>query len=292
MEEEVFADCAKTGYLCYLCSETSQDTSSERTDSLKAYAGQLDWNTVEIPNYYSSEPIVHYPDTPFILTPETGSFFYGENAGNDEQFCSFEYDEYAPDYGFPEWHIPCGEFCAMAIFEYAIEASSTLPSADGKYTAENLNYWSGREHAWAEGVPGNGVGEHIRVTVNCGYNDGQTPGTVFFLDGDIEPDLYDGYMRYTQICIVNGYAKNQKTWEENGRVKRLLMCVEDRPFACLELEDTIHPQYFTLPFDAIKAAGGLETHFEFTIEEVYAGTRYEDTCLTGLVIDFMGRRGH
>ena len=99
-------------------------------------------------------------------------------------------------------------------------------------------------------------------------------------------------MRYTQICIVNGYAKNEKTWTENGRVKRLLMCVEDRPYAYLELEDTINPQYFTLPFDAIKAADSVEIHFEFTIEEVYAGTKYDDTCLTGLVIDFMGRHGH
>ena len=105
-------------------------------------------------------------------------------------------------------------------------------------------------------------------------------------------DIYDGYMRYTQICIVNGYAKNEKTWTENGRVKRLLMCVEDSPYAYLELEDTINPQYFTLPFDAIKAADSVEIHFEFTIEEVYAGTKYDDTCLTGLVIDFMGRHGH
>ncbi len=44
--------------------------------------------------------------------------------------------------------------------------------------------------------------------------------------------------------------------------------------------------------DTIKAADSVEIHFQFTIEEVYAGTKYDDTCLTGLVIDFMGRRGH
>lgn len=86
--------------------------------------------------------------------------------------------------------------------------------------------------------------------------------------------------------------KNEKIWKENGRVKRLLMCVEDHPYAYLELEDIINPQYFKLPFDAIKAADSVEIHFQFTIEEVYAGTKYDDTCLTGLVIDFMGRRGH
>ena len=44
--------------------------------------------------------------------------------------------------------------------------------------------------------------------------------------------------------------------------------------------------------DTIKAADSVEIHFQFAIEEVYAGTKYDDTCLTGLVIDFMGLRGH
>lgn len=289
LKSEVFADCARQGYLCY---ETSRDTRSEMADFLRSYAGQSGWNTARIPDYYSTAPIIDYPDTPLILKPEAGHFFYGENAEDNDQFCSFEYSDSAPDYGFPEWHIPCGEFCAMAVGKYEIEASSTLASADGKYTADNLAYWSGREHAWAEGAEGSGIGESIRITSSCGYNDDHTAGTVIFLKGDIEPDIYDGYMRYTQICIVNGYAKSQNTWEENGRVKRLMMYVEDRPYACLELEDTMNPQYFTLPFDAVKAADSVDIHFQFTIEEVYAGTKYEDTCLTGLVIDFMGRRGH
>ena len=71
LEKEVFVDCAETGYLCY---ETYQDTPSEMADSLKIYAEQFDWNTAEIPNYYSSEPIVNFPDTPLTLTPEVGSF--------------------------------------------------------------------------------------------------------------------------------------------------------------------------------------------------------------------------
>ena len=43
---------------------------------------------------------------------------------------------------------------------------------------------------------------------------------------------------------MNGYAKSEKTWEENGRVKTLLMYVEDQPYAYLELEDILKPQYF------------------------------------------------
>ncbi len=290
LEDEVFAGCAETGYLCYM---VFRDMPSEMAAPLRAYAAQTSWDAVEIPAYDSNTALVDYPETPLVLKPETGSFFHGENMYDAELW--FERSDDAPDYGFPEWHVPCGEFCAMQSWKYEIEASSTLPSADGRYAAAHLNYWSGREHAWAEGAPGNGIGERIRITTNCGYNDTQTlgtKGTALFLDGDIEPDIYDGYMRYTQICIVNGYAKNQQTWEKNGRVKRMLLCVEDRPFAYLELEDTINPQYFTLPFGAIKSPDSVDIHFEFTIEDVYEGTTYEDTCLSGLVIDFMGRRGH
>lgn len=291
LDRSTFEGCSDTGYLCCMA---DQNSGAEMADYLKAYTEESQWNAVEIPAYFSSTPIVEYPRTPLILKPQTGSFFYGENA-DDDHFCSFEYDDLAPDYGFPEWHIPCGEFCAMAIGTYEIEASSCLSPESGDYAAEHLTSGAGRSLAWAEDVDGYGIGESIRITSSCGYlyDHALYPeGKVVFLDGDIEPDIYDGYMRYTEICVVNGYAKNDQVWEENGRVKRLLMYVEDHPYAYLELEDTMNPQYFTLPTDAIKTADGVEIHFQFVIEEVYEGTKYEDTCLTGLVVDFMGRRGH
>ena len=235
--------------------------------------------------------------------------------------CTLEYDDKAPDYGFPEWHAPCGEFCAMAEGKCDITASSELQDSDAsgdagadgysypgrRYEPDHLNSLYGREYAWAEGVDGNGIGESIGIISSCSYQyqrEWYEEGDVSFLEGYVSdefspnlyakdtPDIYDGYMRYTEICVVNGYAKNQKTWEENGRVKRLLMYVEDKPFAYLELEDTIKPQYFTLPVDAVKAADKVEIHFRFVIEDVYPGTKYEDTCLTGLVVEYMGRRGH
>ena len=292
LDRAVFADCAETGYLCYM---SYQDKTAAMADTLKVYAAQNQWHAVEIPSYFSAIPIVHYPDTPLSLKPEIGNFFRSEDGTDDFLFYPYEYHEDAPYYGFPEWYIPCGEFCAMMEWNYEIDASSCLSSGNRNYEAKNLGYWAGRNLAWAEGTDGAGIGKRICITSRCGYgyeHDLYPKGTVCFLSGDIEPDIYDGYMRYTQICVVNGYAKNPKTWTENGRVKRLLMYVEDRPYARLELEDTLYPQYFTLPVDAIKAADGVDIHFTFIIEEVYAGTTYEDTCMTGLLIDFMGRRGH
>lgn len=292
LKNEVFADCAETGYICYM---SYQDKTAKIADDLKAYVAHNQWNAVEIPSYYSSSPIVDYPDTPLTLKPEIGNFFQGEDGSDDSMFYPFAYHDDALYYGFPEWYIPCGEFCAMMEWDYELNASSCLVSKNRDYAAENLGYLAGRNLVWAEGADGAGIGESICVTARCGYSyelDLYPKGTVRFLSGDIEPDIYDGYMRYTQICVVNGYAKNQKTWAENGRVKRLLMYVENQPYAYLELEDSINPQYFTLPFDTIKAADGVDIHFRFVIEEVYAGTTYEDTCLTGLVVDFMGRRSH
>ena len=70
------------------------------------------------------------------------------------------------------------------------------------------------------------------------------------------------------------------------------MYVEDQPYAYLDLEDTIYPQYFKLPINDIKAADCVDVHFKFVIEDVYPGTKYEDTCLTGLQVEFIGRHSH
>ena len=74
---------------------------------------------MEIQDYYSDKPIIEMPETIWVLKPEVRKFFYGENGESTEEedrFCSFEYDDDATDYGFPEWHVPCGEFCAMSEF--------------------------------------------------------------------------------------------------------------------------------------------------------------------------------
>ncbi|MDE6926768.1 MAG: leucine-rich repeat domain-containing protein [Acetatifactor sp.] len=278
--EDAFAGCADDFCLVY------GENADGRENLVEAYAEQSGLTVLE---YIPARLEVNYPETPHVLTPEVRNFFYGEN-GEEDSFDSFEFSEEAPDYGFQEWHVPCGEFCAGTCY-ITVEASSELASTDGRYSADNVVSWRGRNLAWAEGVEGMGIGESITYH---NYNQWYSNNWQAFLGRrkrNYSGDL-DGYMRYTEICIVNGYAKSQKTWEENGRVRRLLMYVEDRPYAYLELEDTILPQYFTLPEGDIKSADGGEITFRFVIEDVYPGTVYEDTCLTGLVMEFTGRHGH
>ncbi len=276
---DAFAGCGEPFYLCY------GENVEGRENLVRDWAEQSGLTAVECP---AAGRKVNYPETPMTLTPEVRNFFYGEN-GEGDQFDSFERSEDAPDYGFEEWHAPCGEFCAGEC-KISLEASSELASEDGRYSPENLLTWKGRSLAWAEGVEGPGIGESITYR---NYNQWHTNSWQNYLRCWEQNDFtVDGYMRYTEICIVNGYAKDQKTWEENGRVRRLLMYVEDKPYAYLELEDTILPQYFRLPPEDIMTGDGEEITFRFVIEDVYPGEVYEDTCLTGLVMEFTGRHGH
>ncbi len=146
-----------------------------------------------------------------------------------------------------------------------------------------------RNRAWAEGADGAGIGESITYRQRCKYS---ILNEFEGISKENRNPQIDGFMRYSEICIVNGYAKNQTVWEENGRVKTLLMLVEGKPYAYLQLEDTILPQYFTLPEDDIKVLSGEMIEFEFVIEDVYSGTHYEDTCITGIVMEFTGRYAH
>lgn len=286
--EDAFTGCEKEFYLGY------KERPEAGSNPVAEYAAANGLKAMWVPIIDSLEPMVRYPQEPLVLKPEIGNYFYGENGEGDNCLSGEEADD-APDYGFIAWHAPCGEWCVGEGF-LDITASSELASADGRYAAKNLYALCGRESTWAEGVEGSGIGESITYH-DC--NDWHVRNhwdyikyEEWYLENQNMINPLDGYIRYTQICIVNGYARDQNTWEKNGRVKTLLMYVEDKPYAYLELEDTIKPQYFTLPWEDIMVAERGDITFQFVIEDVYPGTTYEDTCLTGLVMEFTGRRGH
>lgn len=280
--ENVFEDCAPDFCIYY---GTGKDGKSGRA---LQYAAEYGYDAVEV--IASDEPYVRYHDEPLVLKPEVRNFFYGDDEEDEELWCSWEENENAPNFGYPDWQwwLGCSSWCGCLEFEQKAKASSELSSADGRYAAKNI-LWQSREAAWAEGVEGPGIGESITYLQRCVYP-GDRQWELFTPDNP-EPVLNNLY-HYSEICIVNGYAKSQKTWEENGRVKRFAMYVEGRLYAYLELEDTIFPQYFTLPAADIIVPNGGTLEVRFEIEEVYPGSLYEDTCLTGLVMEFDGRYSH
>ncbi len=183
-------------------------------------------------------------------------------------------------FGFPEWLSDgCSSWCGCEEYSCVATASSQLAD-QGKltYGPSNVVFHTGDnsdmlDTAWAEGVPGTGIGESIEL---CQMYRG-TGEEIF---------------TFTELCIVNGYAKNETGWEENGRVKVLRVYFEDKYLGELTLLDTRQPQYIDLTPFQLQVANGGEATFRFEIAEVYEGSRYEDTCITGIVIDFAGRIGH
>lgn len=262
---------------------------------LTYYSGKEAVQVTETIPLTNNKPIVTYGETPYILQPKLGEYFIGYSLGYGGDWETFgEESGDAEDFGFKDWHwMGCSDHCAVTWSQWEFSASSELESAEGRYEASNLDYLTGRNTVWAEGVEGPGIGERIKLRQWYYYGKNEwIYGSEYEPSNGWEPFIYDGYLHFTQLCVVNGYAKNEQLWEENGRVKRLLMLVEGKPYAYLELEDTIKPQYFTLPQDSLLLDSDVELTCEFVIEEVYPGARYEDTCLTGIAVDFVGLAAH
>lgn len=118
--------------------------------------------------------------------------------------------------------------------------------------------------AWVEGVPGNGAGEWISYEFPP-----QNP-------------------RITSVLIYNGLVKSDRAWKANARVKKLLLSIDEKPYAVLDLADTPALQTFDLggpiqPLDPKKAM-----LLRFTIQEVYPGDKYQDTALTEIYFNGIG----
>lgn len=162
--------------------------------------------------------------------------------------------------------VGCSWYCGGG--QDTISASSSLKPYKGiNYSAKNIHDLSYKT-AWIEGVPGYGIGEYVMY-----HFPPENP-------------------RITEIIIVNGYAKSQKAWKDNSRVKKLKMYVNDEPFAILNLEDSRQEQHFR--FEPL-GYGDRENWellqekpwwtIKFEIVEVYKGDKYDDTAITQIYFD-------
>ncbi len=187
---------------------------------------------------------------------------------------------YSPDassFGWEEWLWDgCSTWCSVSLFQTDVTASSTLkPQGIYSYAPSNTQS-TDRETAWVEGAAGDGVGESIEIRQTC-------------LVGD---ESYETDIGFVELCIVNGYAATEKNWSENNRVRELNMYFDGEFVAVIALEDTIKQQYIDISQFGLKVQNGETASFKFEIGSVYPGTKYDDTCLTGLLIEFTGRTGH
>jgi hypothetical protein len=162
--------------------------------------------------------------------------------------------------------------------EFSIKASSTLGVSDSirykynlTYSADNLmdnDYTT----AWAEGAKGPGVGEYIEITFEKGFD-------------------------VACIAAINGYTKNEETYYNNSRIKELqidyigwegksssgnstIVRLEDLPYSKINGENFAKMLSTIMDF----SDGESFKKIRLTIKSVYPGKKFNDTCLSELLI--------
>ena len=196
------------------------------------------------------------------------------------------------------------------------EASSYLVENENVLSPDNLKSFLDIDTCWAENVDGSGVGEEITVTsfASCEYvgyhnKDGRNHQDVTdyllneyndTIDNIINSEEYIYYQDrlpekitmeninnyhniLNSIGIINGYAKDDESWTNNNRVKKLKLTINDDAEYILNLDDSKDMQQFDISY---KCELTKEIVLKFEILEVYNGEKYDDTCLTA--IDVVG----
>lgn len=142
-----------------------------------------------------------------------------------------------------------------------ITASSELKQISNiSYEAHNAHDFSLRT-AWIEGMDGYGINEYI---------------TYHFAAGNAP---------VTTVDIFNGYMKSDKTWIENSRVKQLKLYINEKPYALLDLKDTIAMQSFNIGLHKPTESG---LSFKFEIMDIYKGDKYDDVAISEIEFDGTG----
>ncbi len=139
---------------------------------------------------------------------------------------------------------------------YHVTATSTL---DPKlYGPENV--WeasSDSTKAWAEGVPGDGLGEGLDLTL-------------------------DRPMRLHAVGIVNGFHKSRELYHANNRVAELSVSLNgEKDFVVTIPDEYLTSEQYWFPLNGYDKP--VRT-VRLRINKVYPGTKYQDTCISGITL--------
>lgn len=135
----------------------------------------------------------------------------------------------------------------------SVTASSALPSDSVDSYFPQFVLDENRNTAWVEGADGDGIGEWIMLQSNTP----QSVGAIF---------------------ITNGFTKSQDIYYKNNRVKKVKIEFSDGSSFTQELYDdyaTDTPISFKTPVSTRSV--------KITILEVYKGSKYQDTCISGII---------
>ena len=156
---------------------------------------------------------------------------------------------------------------SLVSFVDNIKASSTLKDKKYSYDIENVTFPSRKNCyvqnlPWAEGKTDEGIGESIEfdiMSVYDAYSDGAGRKEI---RGDIKVSILNGF--------VNPYK--QSLFYENNRIKKASIYVDGKKYMDLTFNDFVEFTEFEIPAES--------KHVKIVIDEVYKGTKYNDTCIT------------
>lgn len=132
------------------------------------------------------------------------------------------------------------------------EASSALAEYNMVHSAERVCDGS-MAKAWCEGASGQGYGETL---------------TIFFSEE----------CEVSGFIIYNGYQKDEKRFYNNSRPAQLTISFSDGESQLIDLEDGMGAQ--TVHLDTSHISDSIS----FTIEEVYPGSKFEDTLISEIIL--------
>ena len=159
------------------------------------------------------------------------------------------------------WHSVENEVNYFNFRTFQVKASSYLDNQK-VYQPENVADGD-RTTAWVEGVAGDGIGESLTIILE-------------------EP------RRVTEIGIVPGYTKSEKIWTVNNRVAEVEIIVNDS----FTITQAFIDKYNSLPptskeaYQLVSLEGFDEIvkSLRITLTKVYKGTKYEDTCISEILL--------
>jgi hypothetical protein len=146
-------------------------------------------------------------------------------------------------------------------------ASSWLNAGDYQYHAKQAVDDS-VDTAWAEGAPGSGIGEYIKVTFNNKNLVDREP------DAGNTAKIIPYTKKIAEIRILPGYVKRSDLLQKYGRPKKVTMSFSDGTQKQITLADEPVMQYFTLDKPVIAKWAKLR------IDDVYAGKVSKDTYIS------------
>ena len=95
---------------------------------------------------------------------------------------------------------------------------------------------------------------------------------------------YNKEFSVKEIDIINGYAKDQETYKNNNRASKIIVYIkgkelrEYRKYDFLLKDDTTQYQNVKIDYN------GYIEHIDVEITDVYKGKKYDDTCISDIVI--------